>query len=121
MKQYGIGDQIIMPDNNERGKVIRVHGDKSLSIQLNNGSNVWLNTSLLQGNDKQLDEVEIVDDPSKAFLTELKALLEKYRASIRDYESNCVFIDIGDVTLSYNMSRAPYCISADNVFNYELI
>lgn len=71
------------------------------------------------------DELELVEsfDPKTAFLQDLKELLIKYDAQIRDYEEYCVEIRIGDEWLSwYNkekISGQSEGISPSNIFDYD--
>ena len=73
------------------------------------------------------NEIELVsrpsDDPKTAFLTELKALLEKYDAQIRDYEEYCVEIRIGNEWLSWyskeKISGQGEGITPSNIFDYD--
>lgn len=63
------------------------------------------------------------DDPKTAFLTELKELLEKYDAQIKDYEEYRVDIRIGNEWLSWTdkskISGQGNGINADNIFDYD--
>lgn len=62
-------------------------------------------------------------DKKTAFLTDLKALLEKYDAQIKDYEEYRVDIRIGDEWLSWTdkskISGQGNGINAENIFDYD--
>lgn len=71
------------------------------------------------------DKIELVEsyNPKTAFLSELKALLEKYNASIYDYEQYklCVDFDNGDSISWYWGNKTPQksMLTADNIMDYE--
>lgn len=57
------------------------------------------------------------DDPKTAFLTELKALLEKYDAEFGDYEGYRIHFKIGNEYIGWDTVESD--VTPENIFDYD--
>lgn len=122
--KFKVGDRVLCTDNGNYGNVTFVDtsqvgeydGEIWYEVSFDNGEETWLTA-------EQLELTSV--DKKTAFLTELKALLEKYDAKInvcvRDWDEVYMEFILGDskneVYIDYSK---PYVyLTPENIFDYD--